>query len=52
MEYPVSEMGYEAVKQAMAAFTDLTPAALYSVLTGVPITLMVLRTMLGFTPPE
>lgn len=52
VEYPVFERGYEAVKQATAAFTHITPAALYPVVSGVPITLIILRTMLGFTPPE
>lgn len=52
IEYPVFETGYEALKQATTAFTTLTPATLYSVVLDVPISLIVLRTMLGFTPSE
>ena len=52
IEYPMFETGYEALKQATAAFTTLTPPTLYSVVLDVPISLIVLRTMLGFTPSE
>jgi hypothetical protein len=52
VEYPTFETGYEALKQATVSFTNITPAAVYSVATAVPISLIVLRTILGFTPPE
>ena len=52
VEYPVFETGYEALKRATAAFTMVTPAAVYPVVADTPIALVVLRTMLGFTPPE
>lgn len=52
VEYPVFEAGYEALKQATAAFTNMTPTAVHPVATDIPIALIVLRTMLGFTPPE
>lgn len=52
VEYPAFEAGYEALKQATAAFTNMTPTAVELVVTDTPITLIVLRTMLGFTPPE
>jgi hypothetical protein len=52
IDYPVFEAGYEALKQATAAFTNMTLTTVFSVTTDVPISLIVLRTMLGFTPPE
>ena len=52
VEYPVFERGYEALKQATAGFREITPAVLEAVVIDVPIVLIVLRTMLGFTPPE
>jgi len=52
VEYPVFERGYEALKQATAGFREVTPATLEAVVLDVPIALIVLRTMLGFTPPE
>lgn len=52
VEYPVFERGYEALKQATAGFREVTLAALEAVVIDVPIVLIVLRTILGFTPPE
>jgi hypothetical protein len=52
VEYAAFETGYEALKQATAAFTNVTPATVQAALTGSAISLIVLRTMLGFTPPE
>jgi hypothetical protein len=52
VEYAVFEMGYEALKQATGAFTNLTPATVHTVVNDIPICLIVLRAMLGFTPPE
>ena len=52
VEYPAFETGYEALKQATGAFTNVTPATLYPVATDIPISMIVLRAMLGFTPPE
>jgi hypothetical protein len=52
IEYPVFERGYEVLKQATAGFREVTPATLEAVVIDAPITLIVLRTMLGFTPPE
>jgi hypothetical protein len=52
VDYPVFEAGYEALKQATSAFTNMTLASVYPVAADIPISLIVLRTMLGFTPPE
>lgn len=52
VEYPVFEMAYEALKQATSPFTNLTPDALFSAVRTTPIVLIVVRAMLGFTPPE
>lgn len=52
IEYAAFETGYEALKQATMAFTNVTPTTLYSVAIDVPISVIVLRTILGFTPSE
>ncbi len=52
IDYPVFEQGYEALKQATAGFRNLTPAVVKSCVLSNPISLIVIRTMLGFTPPE
>lgn len=52
VEYPLFERGYEALKTATRGFTDLEPAKVLSAVLREPISIVVLRTMLGFTPPE
>lgn len=52
VEYSVFERGYEALKAATRAFSKFDPAAVLSVTIKEPIVIVVLRTMLGFTPPE
>lgn len=52
IEYPVFEQGYEALKQATVGFTELSPDSIYKTTLDLPIALVVLRAMLGFTPPE
>ena len=52
VEYPVFERGYEALKAATKGFSVLTPDKVYPITVSEPISLVVLRTMLGFTPPE
>ncbi|MFI4986027.1 MAG: hypothetical protein ACHQF3_01160 [Alphaproteobacteria bacterium] len=52
IEYPVFEQGYEALKRATGSFRDVQPESVLAITYRVPITLIVLRTMLGFTPPE
>ncbi|MDF1590224.1 MAG: hypothetical protein P1P89_01815 [Desulfobacterales bacterium] len=52
IEYPIFERGYEALKTATRGFSELEPAKVLSVTLTEPISIVVLRTMLGFTPPE
>jgi hypothetical protein len=52
VEYPVFERGYEALKAATEGFSTLNPEKVYTVTVSEPISVVVLRTMLGFTPPE
>jgi hypothetical protein len=52
VEYPVFEQGYEALKVASTGFTDLIPSKIYETTISEPISIIVLRSMLGFTPPE
>lgn len=52
VEYPVFEQGYEALKRTTGNFRELTPAVVIETVQQIPIALIVLRSMLGFTPPE
>lgn len=52
IEYPIFERGYEALKTATRGFSAMEPAQVLAVSVREPITLVVLRSMLGFTPPE
>ncbi len=52
VEYPIFERGYEALKAATKGFSQLDPVKVLSVTLAEPISIVVLRTMLGFTPPE
>jgi len=52
IDYPIFEQGYEELKQATKGFTFLEPKSLLQKTFEVPIVILVLRTMLGFTPPE
>ncbi len=52
VEYPVFESGYEALKQATSGFVNFTPDVVLPATLQTPIALIVLRAMLGFTPPE
>jgi len=52
VEYPVFERGYEALKVATTGFSQFDPNKVFSVTVSEPIAIVVLRSMLGFTPPE
>lgn len=52
VEYPVFEQGYEALKRVTEGFRKVAPDPVVKTVYEVPITLVVLRAMLGFTPPE
>ena len=52
VEFPVFDSGYEALKRATDGFQDVSPDIIASVVFDKPISLVVLRCILGFTPPE
>ena len=52
VEFPVFENGYEALKRATGSFGRVNPETVAPVVFETPIALIVLRCMLGFTPPE
>lgn len=52
VDYPMFEAGYEALKKATNGFDTLEPEPILGVVLAFPICFVVLRTMLGFTPPE
>ncbi|MEW6499901.1 MAG: hypothetical protein ACOY8P_01905 [Thermodesulfobacteriota bacterium] len=52
IEYPMFERGYEALKTATTSFSHFDPQQVLPAIVATPLSLVVLRTMLGFTPPE
>ena len=52
IDYPVFERGYEALKRSTQTFRDLSHASVIATVYETPIPFIVLRTMLGFTPPD
>lgn len=52
VEYPVFERGYEALKRATEDFSNISIDPILKMVFDVPVSIIVLRTMLGFTPPE
>ena len=50
--YGAFESGYEAVKKALSGFSVLSAEAVYKTALSVPVSIIVLRCMLGFTPSE
>jgi hypothetical protein len=52
IEYATFEGGYEALKRTTKGFRDMTPEPVLDLVWQTPITLIVLRSMLGFTPSE
>ena len=52
VDYPAFEQGYEALKRTTSNFRNLSPELVLKTVREAPITFIVLRTMLGFTPPE
>ncbi len=52
VEYSDFETGYQSLKKATVGFTNLDSAAISSVVHSTPISLVVLRAILGFTPSE
>ncbi len=52
IEYFVFEQGYEGLKRVTENFSRISPPEIFIVIQSTPISLIVLRSMLGFTPPE
>jgi hypothetical protein len=52
IEYPAFEEGYEVLKRTTKGFISLEPTSLYKKMLETPMIFIILRTMLGFTPPE
>lgn len=52
VEYAVFEKGYETLKKATGGFRELNPEKVITICTSCPMVLIVLRAMLGFSPPE
>lgn len=52
IDYRVFETGYEALKKSTKQFSAVTSDTLLTAVLEVPIAFIVLRTILGFTPPE
>ena len=50
--FTVFDGGYETLKNTTGGFSNLDPDRILSVAQSEPIILIVLRAMLGFTPPE
>jgi hypothetical protein len=52
IDFPEFEQGYEALKLTTEGFQDMNPDKVMETLKEVPLSLIVLRSILGFTPPE
>lgn len=52
IDYATFEKGYEALKRSTDAFANISTATIGAAVAAVPISLIVFRTILGFTPPE
>lgn len=52
VDYATFEQGYQALKRATDAFTDVAPATIEAAVAATPISFIVFRAVLGFTPPE
>ncbi len=52
VEYAIFENGYELLKSVTHNFAVFSPEHIYEVAVQNPVILIVIRTMLGFTPPE
>ena len=52
VDFPTFEAGYERLKRATSGFRDVRPVEVAEAVLDEPISLVVLRCMLGFSPPE
>ena len=52
VEYPHFEAGYEALKKVTSGFSTLPSGEIINLVCSTPICFIVIRAILGFTPPE
>src|SRR5580704_6485180 len=52
IDYGTFEQAYEILKRETSSFSDIRVDALTKAVSASPISLIVLRSILGFTPPE
>ena len=52
VDYPTFDRGYEKLKHATNGFREIVPERILPAVIEFPISFVVLRSMLGFTPPE
>jgi hypothetical protein len=52
IDYPIFQQGYQALKRTTDAFADVTTETVMGAIKEAPIAFIVLRCILGFTPPE
>ena len=52
VEFRTFDEGYETLKRATRSFRDVNPETVTRAILGTPVALLVLRCILGFTPPE
>ena len=52
VDYATFERGYQALKRASRDDADITTASVEAAVSEAPISLIVFRSILGFTPPE
>lgn len=52
IDFAVFEQGYEALKRATENFSHFTAKLIVPIILQTPVALVVLRSILGFTPPE
>ena len=52
IDYATFERGFQALKRATGDFAEITSATIEAAVNEAPITLIVFRAILGFTPPE
>lgn len=51
-DYPTFETGYQALKRATNDFTTVTVETVEAAVVAAPVSFIVFRSILGFTPPE
>jgi hypothetical protein len=52
VDYPTFDAGYEKLKHATKGFGEIVTARVIEAVIECPISFIVLRSMMGFTPPE